>query len=316
MDNSALSSRAVIGMYYERLAAGGGAPWIDQVSNLFNSDQASETYPWLGMVPAMREWVGGRQAKGLSQNEITIINKHYEDTLEVAIKDLRRDKTGQINARISEFVQRSMSHWASLLSTLIINGESTDCYDRQYFFDTDHSEGASGSQSNDITTDISALPTSVHGSTTAPSPEEMQQAIQKSITQLHTLVDDQGEPLNEDANAFHVMVPNGLATYTRAALSTLRAAGPATVDMDGFVITMSVNPRLTTAGSWTDKFVVFRTDGAIKPLIRQSETDGEMKMKDENSEFAFDNDAIQLGIDAWRNVGYGRWQGAVLNQLV
>lgn len=316
MDQSALSSRAVLGMYYEILAAGGGIPWIMQVANEFGSDQESETYPWLGMPPAMREWLGGRQAKGFNTSSVTIINKHYEATLEIAIKDLRRDKTGQIRARLSEFIQRNASHKASLLSTLIIDGEASTCYDGQYFFDTDHSEGSSGSQSNDITTDISALPVQVAGSTTVPSPEEMQHAIQKSITQIHTLVDDQGEPLNEDANAFHVMVPNGLATSTRSALSTMRAAGPATVEMDGFTVTMSVNPRLTTAGSWTDKFVTFRTDGSIKPLIIQNETDADVKMKDESSEFAFDHDAIQVGIDAWRNVGYGRWQGAVLNQLV
>jgi len=60
MDQSALSSRAVIGMYYEALAAQNGIGWIDQVSNYFGSDQASETYPWLGMPPSLREWLGGR----------------------------------------------------------------------------------------------------------------------------------------------------------------------------------------------------------------------------------------------------------------
>jgi phage major head subunit gpT-like protein len=85
--------------------------------------------------------------------------------------------------------------------------------------------------------------------------------------------------------------------------------------MEGLTINAAVNPRLTTAG-WTDKFVTFRTDGGVKPLIRQEETTPQIKVKDENSEFAFDNDAVQFGIDTWRNVGFGRWQGAVLNQLV
>ena len=47
MDQSILSSRAVVGMYYEALAAANGIGWIDGVSNYFGSDQASETYPWL-----------------------------------------------------------------------------------------------------------------------------------------------------------------------------------------------------------------------------------------------------------------------------
>lgn len=310
-----LSSRAIVGMYYEALEAQAGLGWMDAVSNLFNSDQSSETYKWLGMPPAMREWIGGRHAKGFTTNGITIENKHFESTIEIALKDLRRDKTPQLRARTAELAERGNTHFASLLSTLIVNGESTVCYDGQYFFDTDHSEGDSGSQSNDITTDISALPATVHGVATAPSPEEMQQAILKSISQMYTFKDDRGEPLNEMANSFLVLVPVGLSAATMAALSMVRQAAASTFAIENFSVRAAVNPRLTSAG-WTDKFVTFRTDGSIKPLIRQSETENELKVKDETSEFAFDNDAIQIGIDAWRNVGYGRWQGAVLNQLV
>lgn len=315
MDQSALSSRAVIGMYYEALAAAAGAGWIGNVSNYFGSDQAAESYPWLGMPPAMREWVGGRSAKGMSTNLVTITNKHYEATLEIALKDLRRDKTGQIKARLAEFAQRGQSHFASLLSTLIVNGPSTVCYDGQYFFDTDHSEGASGTLDNDITTDISALPVETHGVVTAPSKEEMLQAIIASISQFFTFKDDQGEPINEDAKSFLVMVPVGLMPAASSALSRTNAQGPGMFSFDGFNVGLAVNPRLT-AGGWTDEFVTFRTDGSIKPLIRQEETEPQVKMKDESSEFAFDNDAIQIGIDSWRNAGYGRWQGAVLNTLV
>jgi len=307
-----ITSRAVIGMYYAALEAVGGMSWVNAISNYFNSDQASESYPWLSQVPALREWIGGRHAKGFTENSISIENKHFEATLDILLKELRRDKTGQLQARINEFSRRGDSHFASLLSTLLINAESTVCYDGQYFFDTDHSEGNSGTLSNDITTDISALPASVHGAATAPSPEEMQQAILTSINQMFSFKDDQGEPINETAQEFLVMVPVGLSMATRSALSTLRESGPSTFDMDGFSIRAAVNPRLT----WTDQFATFRTDGDIKPLIRQEETAPEIKVKDENSEYAFDNDAIQIGIDTWRNVGYGRWQGAVLNKLV
>ncbi|MDF3821978.1 Mu-like prophage major head subunit gpT family protein [Leptospira sp. 96542] len=310
-----LSSRAVIGMYYEALEAQAGMGWIDAVSNLFNSDQSSETYKWLGMPPAMREWIGGRNAKGFTTNGITIANKHFESTIEIAIPDLRRDKSPQLRARMAELAERGNTHFASLLSTLIVNGEATPCYDGQYFFDTDHSEGDSGTQSNDITTDISGLPATVRGSVTAPSPEEMQQAILASISQMYTFKDDKGEPLNEMANSFIVLVPVGLSTATMSALSMVRAAAASTFAIENFTVRAAVNPRLTSAG-WTDKFVTMRTDGSIKPLIRQTETENELKVKDENSEFAFDNDAIQVGLDAWRNVGYGRWQGAVLNTLV
>src|ERR1051325_10023746 len=117
-----LSSRAIIGSFYARLEQNTGASWIPLVSMLFNSDQDSETYKWLGMSPQMREWIGGRNAKGFRENAITIPNLHYEATMEVLLREMRRDKTGQVMVRINELADRTLSHWAKLLSTLIVNG--------------------------------------------------------------------------------------------------------------------------------------------------------------------------------------------------
>ena len=315
-DQSILSSRAVVGMYYARLETNPGLAWVNGVSNLFNSDQASEIYPFLGQSPGMREWIGGRQANSLSGNSLTIVNKHYEATLDIALTDLRRDKTAQIEARINEFADRAATHWASLLSTLLINGPSTACYDGQYFFDTDHSEGSSGTQDNDITVDISALPAAEHGTVTAPSKEEMQQAILKGIAQVLSFKDNQGEPMNENATEFMVIVPVGLYLTAAAAASTLVNAAMGNnmnpAQIAGMNISVQMNPRLT----WTDSFCVFRTDSPIKGLIRQSETTETVKVKDEMSEYAFDNDHIQIGIDTWRNAGYGYWQRACYVTLI
>lgn len=316
MDQQLLSSRAVMGMYYLRLEQNPGLRWVDKISNKFGSDQASETYPFLGQVPTLREWIGGRQAKGLRGEELTIENLHYEGTMEFKLKDLRRDKTGQIEARINEFADRTISHWATLLSTLIVNGESLTCYDGQYFFDTDHSEGDSGSQSNDISVDISEVPAEVHGTTTAPSKEEMQQAILKGIVQMLGFKDDQGEPINEMASEFLVKVAPSLYPAAAAAVKDIfNTALPQNMDpnlFEGMNVGVAMNTRLA---SWTDKFSLFRTDSPIKALIRQEETELDTKVKDENSEFAFDNDAIQIGVDGWRNVGFGFWQRACLVTL-
>lgn len=310
MGAETLSSRAVIGRFYKTLEQDIGASWISLISNEFNSDQASETYPWLGQVPAMREWIGGRQAKGFTENGITIVNKHYEATLEILKREMRRDKTGQIMARVDEFAQRANAHWASLLSTLIINGESTACYDGQYFFDTDHAEADSGTQSNDISVDISALATAAHGSTTAPSVGEMQQVILQAVQAIYGFKDDRGEPMNENASSFLVMVPVSLMNVALSAVSLpmVDNGNSNLIPSADFRVRVVPNARLT----WTDKLAIFRADGGIKPLIRQQETPVDLKVKAEGSEFEFDYDAHQYGIDTWRNVGYGLWQHACL----
>jgi phage major head subunit gpT-like protein len=311
MDQSLLSSRAIMGMYFARLEADRSGLWLPGVSNLFSSDQASETYNFLGQSPAMREWIGGRQAKGFSGQGVTIINKHYEATLEIAVRDARRDKTPQIQARVAEFADRGVTHWGSLLSDLILAGETTACYDGQFFFDTDHSEGDSGTQSNDLAITLSTLPVVTAGTAAAPSMESMQQVILRCISAILGFKDDRGEPMNEGASQFTVMVPAPLYPAALAAVSTMSSAAlPNNFNPNnmGFQVSVGMNPRLT----WTTKIAVFRTDSPIKALIRQTETEAELKAKAEGSEFEFDNDAWQFGIDAWRGVGYGYWQRACL----
>ncbi len=310
MDQSLLSSRSIMGMYFARLETDPGMAWIDGVANRFTSDQESETYNWLGQSPAMREWVGSRMAKGFTGQGITIINKHYESTIEVRKRDARRDKTPQIKARIQEFADRAQAHWASLLSAALIAAPSTACYDGQNFFDTDHLEGDSGTQSNDISVDISALPAAVHGVTTAPSVEEMQQSILAGIAQILSFKDDQGEPMNESARRFLVVVPVGLYLIAVSAVSTLVTAALQNNLNPNLIAGLTVDVQMNTRLTWTDSFAIFRTDSPIKAFIIQTEQETELKAKAEGSEFEFDNDAWQFGIDNWRGVGYGYWQRA------
>lgn len=312
MSAQSLGSRAIIGEFYKTLEQDIGASWIPGISNLFTSDQEGETYRWLGQVPSMREWVGGRNAKGFKDNGIEIKNLHFEATLEVLVREMRRDKTGQVMVRIRELAQRANAHWAKLLSTLIINGASTVGYDGEYFFDTDHPEGGTN-QSNTVSVDISALPAAVHGSTTAPSNEEMQGSIMSAIQAIYGFKDDQGEPTNENARRFMVMVPPSLWTPAyQAVYSPLAGTLQSSLDQirtGGLDIVPVVNARLS---SWTANFAVFRLDSEIKPLIRQQETEIQVKAIAEGSELEFNEDKHHYGIDAWRNVGYGDWKAACL----
>ncbi len=312
MSNYKITERQIIGMIFEFIAEIIEGSWVGELSMPFDSDQASEEYAWLGASPAMREWIGGRQAKGLRENAFSIRNKKFEATVEILCDWLRRDKTGQVKQRIMQLAARGNTHWASLLSTLIINGASTTCYDGQYFFDTDHSEGSSGTQDNDLSIGISALPAAVHGSTTAPSPEEMQQCIIRAVAAILGFKDDQGEPMNEDARSFRVMTPISLWLPTLSALGMDKVGygeSSQIATMDGFKIRPVGNARLS---SWTASFSVFRADGGNKPLIRQEEVPLQIGVKGEGSELEFDEDKHQYGIWASRNVGYGFWQSACL----
>jgi phage major head subunit gpT-like protein len=313
MGASALSSRAIIGTFYNSLEQDLGGTYIPGISNLFMSNQESETYKWLGMSPQMREWIGGRQAKGFRSDGVTITNKTYEATLEVLLDEVRRDKTGQVMVRVRELAQRTNSHWAKLLTELLIAGESTACYDGQFFFDTDHVEDDSGTQSNDLTSDITT--------TTAPTAGEFETALLQAMQQIIGFKDNQGEPMNEGAKSFLCMVPVPFMSAAAAAIgseiiidaSTSRTNRILTLgSMGGFSVELSVNARLT----WTTKFALFRTDAETKSLIRQEEEGVTVDAIAEGSEEEFKNKRHLYGVKAIRNVGYGFWQRSCLTTFI
>src|SRR3954463_8884882 len=114
-----LASPAIIGGFYQTLEQEFQGSWAGEVGWLNpDSSQEEEIYKWLGNVPAFREWLGGRNAKGLRTETFSIRNKKWEQTLDFDVDDLRRDKTGQVDVRLGELAQRGSTHWESLTSSL------------------------------------------------------------------------------------------------------------------------------------------------------------------------------------------------------
>lgn len=306
---SALGSRAIIGEFYNRLAQEEGVAWVNDTSMFFTSDQAQEVYEQLGQIPPMEEWIGSRTVKQLSLlGKITIINKHYQSTLQVLLTEIRRDKTGQVQIRLNEQVRRAQVHWALLLTALMKTGQTALGQDGQAFFDTDHTEGNNTTnQNNDLTINISTA--------NAPTAVEMENAILKMIEANLGYLDNESQPMNEDATEFTVMVRHNMMAAAMAALKAqviTDSSGSKTniiPNISGFAIKLVINSRLTT----DDEFYVFRTDGhGTKAFIRQEEVPLSIKRQAEGSKEEFENDRHLYGIDAWRNVAFGMWQHACL----
>lgn len=301
--NTLLTSRAVIAEMYNTLTMA-EASWVDRYAMKVMSRQTTENYAWLGMVPTMREWVGGRMAKGLRENTWSITNKDYEATLKVLTKELRQDAGNQLELRISELARRVLSYPATLMSAKILAGSTTACYDGQNFFDTDHAEGSSGSQNNDLT--------SAAATATNPTVQELRDAILASMQAILGFKDDQGEPMNEDARQFEVMVPNIYWATAIQALGAVTLGGGETnvlASMDGFKINLVNNTRLT----WTDAFAVFRTDGRTKPFILQEEVPITVSAVAEGSELEFNEETHHYGVRWSGALDYGFWQHACLH---
>lgn len=311
MGYSVLDNKNIRTEFFKRLNNAEAGSWASRIAMNFSSDRETENYKWLASVAQMREWLGSRHQKRVRDEAYDLRNVQYEATMDVPIPDQRRDKTGQIMLRVQELAVRAATHWEKLLSTLIIAGEVSLCYDGQAFFDTDHVSGASGTQTNDLT--VTEVPSANVSDTSAPTATELSKIFVEMVQHMYSFKDDSGEPINQNAMAFDIMIPVPFMANAMTALSAqFLASGVSNVAMgSGFKFNLIVNPRLT----WTTQLAMFRSDGAMKPFIMQNETPILTKFQGAGSDVEFRDNTHLFGIDVSRAAGYGRWEHAALVTL-
>lgn len=116
----------------------GVEPLYSRISTTVPSTTRENEYGWLGQIPRLREWIGDRQIKSVETHGYTIKNKPFEATIGVDRDDIEDDNIGIYTPLFSEFGRSAAVFPDELVWSLLKAGFSTECYDGQYFFDTDH----------------------------------------------------------------------------------------------------------------------------------------------------------------------------------
>jgi len=285
------------------------------LSSEMPSDSDQETYPWLGQVPQLREWTGLRDIKGLPDQSFAIPNRKWESTIMVDNDLIRRDKLGQVATRSRDMARRASSHKEALFVDTLLLGAATNCYDGQFFFDTDHADPGAAfttSQSNDITTAIVLL--------TAPTVAEFETAVEAMLNNLRDFKDDQGEPWNFSED-LHWVIPTSFTKVARLVLGVgaeMAAAdvsgatgafrGEGTIHVSSFLKARQTATSIGTAG---DRFYLFNAGAEIQPIIYQTEREAEFETLGQGSDHSFKTDTTLYGVNGSYNMGYGPWQHVV-----
>lgn len=116
-----------------------GAPTqYAEIAMMAPSVTAETTYAWLGQLPRLREWIGERHIKNLVAHGYSIKNKDFESTIGVPRNAIADDQYGVFGPMFNEMGRQAAEHPDELIFSLLAAGFTTPCYDRQYFFDTDH----------------------------------------------------------------------------------------------------------------------------------------------------------------------------------
>lgn len=110
----------------------------NRVASEVPSTTGSNEYGWLGEIPEVREWVGDRIRKNLQTYDYAIKNKDWELTVKVPANSIRDDQYGMYAPVFDRMGRRAKTFPDRLVFDAMKNGFATNCYDGQYFFDTDH----------------------------------------------------------------------------------------------------------------------------------------------------------------------------------
>ena len=111
---------------------------LSQIATVVPSTTKSNTYGWLGQWPGMREWVGDRVLKDISEHAYAITNKDWESSVGVKRTDIEDDQLGVYMPLMAEMGRAAAVYPDEHAFALLKAGDSTLCYDGQNFFDTDH----------------------------------------------------------------------------------------------------------------------------------------------------------------------------------
>jgi len=284
----------------------GDAGWVNDVAGpVIDSDEEKETYAGVGAVPRMRKMNGKRAADDLLGLSVAITSETFEATLRVRRKEIRRDKTGQVQRRVGELIQNSEMHWEEMLIDDIKTNTKLG-YDLKPLFSTTHKVGRSAVQSNSLTRAGGAV----------PDASMFEDAIWIATRALKEFTDDVSRPVNRGKNSLVLLIP---PAFNKAAAGALKAevilsGGQASTNV--LVVAQNYTFRVVESADlgWTDKFALFYADG--KSMIRQQEQDSfYVETKGPGSDYAFDNAAYEFGVMVDRGSGPGRWQSAVQLQF-
>lgn len=248
-------------------------------------DQAHTTveFPFLKSFAFMREWIGPRQIKNLETEKLKIVERAFEDTVSIPLRDVQTDNWGHYGHILTAMGQGCEALWDRLAADAILN--PVNWIDGKPFFSTDREYGDGNTVCN---TDSGAL--------TAANFEKAYQTMQ--LYNAHN-----GEPLEVIPDLLIVGPENRAAAWEilKAQYVPDTKTGALTVTNRNFNLAeIQVNPRIR--GKYRNFWFLAQTKGVVKPVVLQQSVKGTLVALDqENDESVFRNNEIIYGCKAFGN---------------
>lgn len=258
---------------------------VGSIANEITSDVQSERYAVPFATPRFTERKGPKTNELLGAYTFDVANKLYDAAVAIEDLDALFDQTGVWNTVVGELAESAaLLKWELLVEQMNNgNGAGYLSYDGQYFYDTDHSIGLSGTQVNNVTN--SHVPVLDVTTTSNVTPEEMSDILTKCAAYMMGYKDDKGRPTNRMIRKFVAVLPTAMfgsgltAIYANNLTSGKTNIIPA-LSAGGYSFDVVIEPDLSSSTVGYLHAVV----DSRKPFILQTARDFRPHILDDTSE--------------------------------
>lgn len=277
-------------IFYGDLRSGANDNWWRELFMVIQSTTPTETFHMLRGQPQMREWVGDRQLKNLSEVSFTIEKKDWEVSLSVLREMIMFDRLNQVRPAIASLAQSYQIHLMQYAVDLMLGGFTQLAYDGQYFFDTDHDNGGGTAYSNKATTVFDATA----WATAKARPASLRDA--ESLRYLGVRWTHMFYGVNSDAAVYTVFsAPQTGAGVTNIYYNQIPEG----------------NRRMISELGSTGKWFLFDLSKPLKPFIMMIVKGIEFTAMDSPSDYnVWNKQEYVYGADSIDNATYGLWEVA------
>ncbi len=257
------------------------------------SSSRSTLHGWLADQSSVKEWLGKRKVQTMGTRHWEVINRHFELTYGFDVNQISDDLSGLVAQAVMK-ARSNQSKWARhkdlLCAQALEAGTSVNCYDGQFFFDSDH-------------------PTDLEGITTGTFDNTISGALSfanayVALKRLRSFKNSDGSPMVPPGTKLKLMHPPALMDSVDAILNTKQLTTAASYALFGNGGTSDnplydrmepvENQYLTSDTAW---YVIAEADG-IKPVMFQRRQAIETREQGFGSRIYFEENKVEIGTDA------------------
>lgn len=260
-----------------------GVPTLYQKFCMLEGDAAHTAieFPFLETFAFMREWIGPRQIKNLTSRKLRIVERPFEDTVKVKVRDLETDNWKQYATLFAQMGEAGGQLWDRLAVEAVTQAKAW--IDNKAFFADTHKYGSS------LIVNVASAKLS----------KTSFEAGYETMTSYRA---HNGEALAVIPDTLMVGPKlRGMAWDLIKNTRIVTADGQTTTDNRNLdLVEIVMNPRLV--GDFADDWYLMQANKPIKPVVLQKSKDAQLVARDKpDHDNVFERDEIVYGSKAYGN---------------